>query len=182
MESTPGIGSCFSLVVPFGLPPAAHGPDPAAPRPAADEGGQPEATAARATLRVLLVEEDPSHLKLGALLLGRLGHDVVSARHRDACLAALESDAFDLVLLGLTEGATAPEEMLGRVKRARSSTGVRPRVIAVTSQVQEDERERFLRHGCDGHVSKPLVSTEVEAEVRRVMERALEEDQRDDHA
>jgi PAS domain S-box-containing protein len=161
VESTPGLGSCFAVTLPFiisttpfirqTVPTATNGCD-----------GTP--------LRILLVEDDPISINFGTSLLKKLGHDFNVATNGRECLAALEQGRFDLVLLDINMPVINGEEALIEIRRKEQETTLHLPVIAVTAYSMRGDKERFLEEGFDGYISKPLTTRELVSEMKRVVE------------
>ncbi|MEI7514053.1 MAG: ATP-binding protein [Betaproteobacteria bacterium] len=120
-------------------------------------------------LSVLLVEDHDINRKLALIMLQRMGHSVVSARHGQQALDCLDQQRFDVVLLDVMmpvmDGLTA----LGiwREREARRQIPRTP-VLMVTAHALTGDRERFLAAGADGYVSKPMTAAALGQEIYRV--------------
>jgi len=103
--------------------------------------------------RVLVVEDDPwsQTLVRDVLVLG--GHDAVVAGDVAEARAAVAAGV-DLVLLDIHIPGGGGEVLL-RELRAAASTAVLP-VLALTASAMTGDRERFLRAGFTGYLSKPI--------------------------
>ena len=148
VTSTPGVGSCFTVTVPFSR---ADGSDSVLEEPndaAASWGGSP--------LKILLVEDDQVNITFGSALLRKLGHTFIVATDGRECLAALEQGAFDLVLMDILMPELNGEEVLCEIRRKELGTIFHQPVIALTAYAMRGEKNHFLNHGFDGYVSKPI--------------------------
>ncbi len=142
VESRPGQGSRFTLVVPF----ARALSQPEAPaQPAAVEGPV-------RPLSVLLAEDNEVNQRLVARALERRGHQVTVARNGLEALAALERNAFDLVLMDVQ----MPEMDGLEATRILRRRGVGIPVLALTAHALQSDHERCLQAGMDGYLSKPV--------------------------
>ena len=139
VQSTPGQGSCFLLELPL--------PEAALPARAT-----PPSITARASRRVLLVEDDPTVADVVAGLLRAQGHTVVHAPHGLAALAETNGAEFDVALLDLDlpgmDGLA-----LARTFRAR---GAAMPLLAVTARADVDAEPAARAAGFDGFLRKPL--------------------------
>ncbi len=154
--SQPDLGATFSFTITATVPePLDESPAPMPVRLAAP--GR--------RLKVLIAEDHPINQKLAAILLAQMGHDCVLVDDGDTALQALAHDRFDMVLMDVMmphmDGITALKAL-----RALEAQG-RPRtvVIMVTAHAMAGDRERFMAHGADGYVSKPISTAMLEAEI-----------------
>jgi len=117
-------------------------------------------------LRVLLADDSESNLRVGQLLLGRLGYQPVLASNGLEVLAALDRGAFDLVLLDVEmpemDGLTAAREIVRRWPAAQ-----RPRLVAMTANARVSDREECRAAGMDDSIPKPVRLSELERVLRQ---------------
>ena len=162
MESTPNVGSCFMVTLPFTAAcdePLLHHESPGSARTGWD--GPP--------LRVLLVEDDHTNVVFSTSLFKKLGFDTMLAQNGRECLEALEKAAFDVVLMDIQMPVMSGEEALREIRgRERGSSPHQP-VIAVTAYSLKDDQRRFREQGFDGYLSKPLETGELIDELKRVL-------------
>ena len=161
VESTQGIGSCFTVILPLSV----------AQMDLAQDDSNVESTIAwdGAPLRILLVEDKPVNMKYGVELLCKLGHDVASAENGVACLTALKKNMFDLVLMDIQMPVMNGIDALRAIREKEQGTDRHQPVIALTAYALRGEKDEFLREGFDGYVSKPFKARELISEMKRVM-------------
>jgi len=160
VESTQGVGSCFNVTLPFLVA-----------RNDVTEDDSTDTTVVNwdeVPLRVLFVEDNPVNTKFGTTLLRKLGHDVFSVENGLECLVALKNGTFDLVLMDIQMPVMNGEATLREIRRKEQGTSIRQMVIAVTAYALRGDKERFLREGFDGYVSKPFKANELIFEMKRV--------------
>jgi PAS domain S-box-containing protein len=160
-ESIQGVGSSFTLVLPFEFS-------------RTDEAAADSLLTAvppwdGPLLRILLVEDNPINSTFGISLLKKLGHSVVAVENGRECLAELEKSRFDLVLMDIQMPVMTGEEALFEIRRKEQHTDVNQPVIALTAYALRGEKERFLQAGFDGFISKPLAIAELSREMHRVV-------------
>ena len=164
VESTEGVGSTFSVLLPF---PVVH--------QVAHEQGAPavEATMALWTgpaMKVLLAEDNEINQQFGMALLKKMGHSVTLAENGMDALAALEKDQFDLVLMDIQMPVMDGEQALAVLRERERTIDAHLPVIAATAYALKGDEEKFLADGFDGYVSKPLEVKKLVTEMKRVLE------------
>jgi PAS domain S-box-containing protein len=105
-------------------------------------------------VRILLVEDDPSTLRVMARLLGGFGHQVSTASGVKAALEMSERETFDLLIsdIGLQDGSGL--DVMRELKRRHQLHG-----IALSGFGMDEDVRRSREAGFDQHMTKP-VSTE----------------------
>jgi len=119
--------------------------------------------------RVLVVEDNPSNMKLTSLILRNAGHSVVGAVDAESALRLAHDEQPDLILMDIQlpgmDGLTATALL-----KHDSATADIP-VIALSALAMKADEERSQTAGCDAYIVKPLRYKELYA----VMERLLQE-------
>ena len=104
----------------------------------------------------LLVADDN---KVNRLLLTRnlelQGHRVASAANGRIALDMLRAEAFDLLLLDMEMPEMDGMEASRRIT-ARWQPGKRPRIVAMTANAMQGDREECLAAGMDDYITKPI--------------------------
>ena len=139
VRSVPGEGACFRVELPL---PEAQAAIPVAAVPVISPHCR----------RVLLVEDEPLVAEVVVGLLQRAGHQATHAPQALAALTALDSEAYDLVLLDLDlpgiDGVT-----LARLIRAR---GLVVPMIALTARSDAEAEPAARAAGMCGFLRKPV--------------------------
>ena len=161
VESTPGVGSCFTVVLPFSRVFDSDIIQDVPKNAALSWDGPP--------LNILLVEDNQANIIFGSALLKKLGHDFIVATDGRECLAALEHGSFDLVLMDIHMPEMSGEEALCEIRRKELGATFHQPVIALTAYSQRSEQKHFLDLGFDGYVSKPVDIKELVREMKRVI-------------
>src|SRR5947209_20353198 len=107
-------------------------------------------------LLILLVEDNPINQKVAARLLEKHGHAVVIAGNGLECLAALDRQGFDLVLMDVSMPEMDGLEATAAIRQREVATGQRLPIVALTAHAMNGDRERCLQAGMDGYVAKPV--------------------------
>lgn len=117
--------------------------------PAAVPNRIPERGDASMPLRVLLAEDHPVNQRIAMTALLRAGHRVTVAADGHAALAAVSSDAFDIILMDLQMPHMSGFEATAAI-RARETRLNLPRVpiVAMTAHALASDAQRCLEgHG-----------------------------------
>jgi CheY-like chemotaxis protein len=115
--------------------------------------------AARHPLRILLAEDNPVNQKLARRLLERMGYLVDLAENGLEAIESLDRTDYDLVLMDVQ----MPElDGLDATRRIRARWPERPvRIVAMTANAMEGDRETCLAAGMDDYLSKPIRPEEL---------------------
>ena len=104
--------------------------------------------------RVLLVEDNLLNLKLVRDVLLHAGFDVVEAHSgEDGIVRALE-DRPDIILMDLQLPGIDGTEAMRTIKQTPMGSSIP--IVALTAFAMSEDRERALRNGFDGYLSKPI--------------------------
>ena len=106
--------------------------------------------------RVLVVEDNIVNQRVAVGLLTRRGHTVTVASDGRECLAALERERFDLVLMDLQMPIMGGLEATAAIREGERVPGAHVRIVAMTAHAMNRDRERCLAAGMDGFLSKPI--------------------------
>jgi GAF domain-containing protein/CheY-like chemotaxis protein len=139
---------------------------PAQPKPkAAIDAGM----AARHPLRILLAEDNVVNQKLALRLLQQMGYRADLASNGVEAIECAERQPYDVVLMDVQMPEMDGLEASRRIV-ARWPNGGRPRIIAMTANAMQGDREECLAAGMDDYVTKPIrVDALVEALNQAVM-------------
>jgi CheY-like chemotaxis protein len=103
---------------------------------------------------ILVVDDNPSNLKLFTLLLAVPGYDVTTARNAEEALAALERAQPELILMDLQlpdiDGLTLTRRLKQDPRLQHTA------IVAVTASAMKGDEEKALAAGVDGYMTKPL--------------------------
>jgi two-component system sensor histidine kinase/response regulator len=114
-------------------------------------------------LSILLVEDNAVNQRLAARLLEKRGHRVLVAANGRQALAALEKEAFDLVLMDVQMPEMDGLEATAAIRKKEQLSGNHQEVIALTAHAMKGDQERCLEAGMDGYLSKPIRKQELDA-------------------
>ena len=103
---------------------------------------------------VLIVEDNPTNLKLAITLLESAGHYVLVAIDAEAGLALAREERPDLILMDIQLPGMDGLEATTQLK-ADDTTRHIP-VVALTALAMKGDEERIRAAGCDGYIAKPM--------------------------
>jgi CheY-like chemotaxis protein len=106
-------------------------------------------------LRILLAEDNATNQKLALRLLARMGYQADVAANGLEVLEALERQLYDVVLMDVQMPELDGLETTRRMRRELPDVQ-QPRVIAMTANAMQGDREMCLAAGMDDYVSKPI--------------------------
>jgi two-component system sensor histidine kinase/response regulator len=112
-------------------------------------------------LKILLAEDDRINQHLAVRLLEKLGHQVEVAANGFETVAALDKQAFDVVLMDIQMPLMDGFAATGAIRDIEKANGKHQPIIAMTAHALTGDRERCLSAGMDGYVSKPIRGEEL---------------------
>ena len=121
----------------------------------------PAAASGLEGLRVLLAEDNPINRKVALRMLAKLGVTATAVEDGRAAVAAVERERFDAVLMDVQMPELDGFEATARIRLHEARAGGHVPIIAMTAHAMEGDRERCLRAGMDGYVSKPVKTAEL---------------------
>jgi two-component system cell cycle response regulator len=104
--------------------------------------------------QILVVEDNPTNMRLVSCLLEAAGHRVIPATNVQEARAALASSTPDLALLDVNVPGGGGEAVLHELRSTERLARVP--AIAVTALAMTGDRERLLAAGFDDYVPKPI--------------------------
>jgi CheY-like chemotaxis protein len=122
---------------------------------AASELATVQPSAKHRELRVLVAEDNAVNRKIAVLFLEKLGHRADVATNGLEVLAALKDRQYDVILMDVQmpkmDGIETSRVISKDLPRKR-----RPRIVAMTANAMEEDRQACLEAGMDDYISKPV--------------------------
>jgi CheY-like chemotaxis protein len=115
----------------------------------------------RSRLRILLAEDNAVNRAMIARMVEKLGHSVRVVEDGNEALAALIAEPFDVILMDVQMPELDGIATTIAIRERELGTDRHIPILAITAHVMKGDRERFLQHGMDGYVSKPVRSQEL---------------------
>jgi CheY-like chemotaxis protein len=121
----------------------------------------------RHPLRILVAEDNAVNQRVATSILAAIGYTCAIAHNGLEAVQAVTNEPYDVVLMDVLmpemDGMRAT-----RTIRALEGIQPQPRIIAMTANAMEGDRETCLRAGMDDYVSKPVRVQELIAALLRV--------------
>ena len=117
--------------------------------------------------RVLVIEDNPTNLKLVRDVLQFAGYEVLEATTGEEGVALTAQCEPDLVLMDLQLPGIDGWEALRRLRESPPTRSVP--VVAVTAFAMREDRDHALSHGFDGYLEKPISVRALPEQVRGFM-------------
>ena len=163
VESTPGVGTTFTLTLPYvpvGAPPPA---EPSAPRPEPVPARSAPPDGSLSGARILVADDEPGLVAIVRQLMERSGATVSIAHGGTAALEALRAPGaeFEVVITDLD----MPEVDGWAVASAVKAHAPGARVVMLTGWAGEIAPEDFKQRGVDVVLAKPCSRMELESAI-----------------
>jgi CheY-like chemotaxis protein len=122
-------------------------------------------------LTVLVAEDHPINQVVARKVLEGLGHRVTIVGNGLQAVEQFESGSFDLIFMDIQmpelDGFGATQRI--RALEAAQTSGQRIPILAMTAHAMEGYREKCIRGGMDGYVTKPVDRKQLVSEINRVV-------------
>ncbi len=146
VESTPGVGSTFTVTLPLREANRAQ----VEPHRAAGQVAQ------LAGLKVLVAEDNRINERLIVTLLTKAGCEVEVVGNGALAVERVQQRAFDVVLMDCHMPELDGYEATRRIRLAEGEHGRRLPIIALTASAMSSDQEACLSAGMDGFLPKPV--------------------------
>ena len=104
--------------------------------------------------KILIVEDNPDNMKLFVAVLSIRGHQVVGLPGGEQLLPTMKAEKPQIVLLDIQLPGEDGFQLLDRL---RNNLGAElPPVVALTAHAMSGDREKALRAGFSGYLTKPI--------------------------
>lgn len=104
--------------------------------------------------RILVIEDNPANMELMVYLLNAYGHQPMTAQDGLSGLAVARRERPDLILCDVHLPGLNGYGVIAILKSEATLASIP--VVAVTALAMTGDREKLLRAGFDGYISKPV--------------------------
>ena len=164
VESRQGEGSAFTLTFPFRL----------SEPPAAEADGQEAALVPLKGQHLLLVEDNELNQEIAATILEEAGCIVdVASDGAEAVEKVANSldDPFDLILMDIQMPVMDGLEATRAIRRLEDRRLSGLPIVSLTANSLEEDRQRILSAGMNGHLAKPIDVDQLFTTLREILGR-----------
>ena len=112
------------------------------------------------TIKMLLVDDNDSNIKLAKALLTNYSISVESASSGEEALNLFAPGKFDIIFMDIELPGKSGLETT-KLIRANEKSGTRVPIVAVTAHAIESEKKNFLLAGMDDCLEKPLIEKDI---------------------
>jgi two-component system cell cycle response regulator len=103
---------------------------------------------------ILIVDDNPTNLKLVAYLMKANGYDVATATDAESTMAAIAHRRPRLIMMDLQLPGVDGLELTRRIKADPATRDII--VVAVTAYAMKGDQDKAIVAGCDDYVTKPI--------------------------
>jgi two-component system cell cycle response regulator DivK len=104
--------------------------------------------------RILIVEDNPTNMKLSTFLLESADYEVLPAVNAEIGLTIAREQRPDLILMDIQLPGMDGLQATAILKTDEATRHIP--VIALTALAMKGDEERIRAAGCDGYIAKPL--------------------------
>ena len=122
-----------------------------------------------AAATILVVDDNPTNLKLAADVLECAGYSVLRALHAEGALEILKSTKPQLILMDIQMPGMDGLTFTRLLKANPDYHGLR--IVALTSFAMKGDEQKAYEAGCDGYLTKPIDTRKLPVVVAEVLQR-----------
>ena len=113
--------------------------------------------------KILVVDDNPSNLKLADKIFTKMGHSVIVANSGEEAIQTVDKEDFNIIFMDMQmPGLSGPETTI-KLREA----GLKTPIIALTANAFNTDREECLKAGMNDFTTKPLKRNELSAIIQK---------------
>jgi two-component system, cell cycle response regulator DivK len=116
---------------------------------------------------ILIVDDNPTNLKLARVLLAAEGYEVRVAVDAEEALGVLDGFRPRLILMDLQLPGMDGLTLTRRLKEDPATRDVA--ILALTAYAMKGDEEKARQAGCDGYITKPIDTRTLPVVIARVL-------------
>ena len=122
---------------------------------------------------ILVVDDNPTNLRLVSQVLKFDGYRVLEAADAEAALEILESTLPDLIIMDIALPSMDGLDLTRLLKSAERTRHIV--IVALTAFAMKGDEERARQAGCDGYITKPFDTRMLAASIDAYLKKARTE-------
>jgi len=124
-------------------------------------------------MKILVIEDHPTQLKLAHLVLSAAGHEVSDAGAAEQAFVAIKVDRPQLILVDLVLPDVDGLALIRKLKAGPETRDIP--VVAVTSHPERYPKAAAMAAGCDAYFVKPIDTRAIASQLAAVANRNIAE-------
>jgi CheY-like chemotaxis protein len=116
---------------------------------------------------ILIVDDNPTNLKLARVMLAAEGYEVRVAVDAEEALGVLDGFRPRLILMDLQLPGMDGLTLTRRLKEDPATRDVA--ILALTAYAMKGDEEKARQAGCDGYITKPIDTRTLPVVISRVL-------------
>ena len=121
------------------------------------------------SLHILVADDDDTYLDITTRLLSKCGHTWEAAEDGFEAVDKFRNGQFDVVLMDVEMSGMDGPEATRVIRETETGSETQTPIIALTSHVFKNDRDRILSLGFNGYLSKPMDMNKMLDEIRRCL-------------
>ena len=120
--------------------------------------------------KILIVEDNPTNLKLVSDVLEFEGYDILKAVDAEEAQVVLAATLPDLILMDIALPGMDGLTLTRKLKAEERTRGIR--IVALTAFAMKGDDQKAFDAGCDGYITKPIDTRKLPDQVAEFLARA----------
>jgi CheY-like chemotaxis protein len=117
--------------------------------------------------KILVVDDNPTNLKLASDVLAFEGHDILKAADAEEAQIVLADTLPDLILMDIAlpgmDGLTLTRKLKADIRTRHI------RIVALTAFAMKGDDQKAFEAGCDGYITKPIDTRKLPEQVAELL-------------
>lgn len=118
---------------------------------------------------ILIVEDNEINKKIISSFLNQLGYKYITVSNGKEALTTLENLSFRAILMDIQMPILNGYEATKIIREKEFTTSIHIPIIAMTAYAMAGDKEKFMKAGMDGYISKPFNINELEKVLRNII-------------
>lgn len=116
------------------------------------------------SLKVLVAEDNLINQKVAMINLKKLGHEVEIAVNGQMAVDMYKSGSYDVILMDIQMPILDGLEATLQIRKIEENEGLdRIRIVAITANALNEDKEKCFEAGMDEYITKPIKSDELKS-------------------